>query len=387
MAKTYRRTIRINGKAVNSPRYLSKREADDWYAQMKAKKNHSKANLEIQIEQSEIPVVQELAIGFMNRRMAEHGANTYVNEESHLRHHVLPELGAIPANKVTPKKIEKVLANVTLANGSKASPSTKKKIKALISGLFEYALDEEIPGVTHNPVRLVRKNRRGVRESTAPKLPKKILSEEDMIAFLRASQEVKGVPGRAYAYASLMVMTGARVSEIIGLRWQDFDFINKTITFAWIYDRAGKKLVKRTKKGHDSERVIPMARELAEVMEWWRSQTPYGKASDFVLTNPAGSHMVHQTVRQMHDWICKKAGVEVNRHGLRHSFGANFALKTGNLKALQEILGHSSIQTTQIYAELNARHLQGFAKDMGLSASKVTPLRHHADTTTKKQQG
>lgn len=385
--KSFQRSIRINGRVLNSPRYLRKSDADDWYEKQKAKKNHAKAGLAPLIDDTEVEVFQEAAARFMLTRMKEHGGNTWSPEELNLRNHILPVIGGMAVNKITHKTIESLLKNILVTKigiegkkvTARASRSTRMKIKALISVIFESILDQENPPIDANPVRLVRESRGGVREKKERRLPKNILgSEEECLRFIQAARDVKpsnrqdaqDVAGRSFVYACSMLMLGPRVSEMIGLRWHDVDFEDQVVTFRWIYEKVDKRLVKRTKSGHDAEREVPLPDELARILIWWRESTPYNGPDDFILSKPGGGHMVHQTVRGMHEWICKRAGVKINRHALRHTFGRMFIARTGNLKALQAILGHSSVQTTEVYSELQTQHLQPFRKDMSLIGAR-----------------
>ncbi len=60
--------------------------------------------------------------------------------------------------------------------------------------------------------------------------------------------------------------------------------------------------------------------------------------------------------------VREKAKLDISPHGLRHTFGREFAQNTGNIKALQAILGHSSSSTTDIYSELAGDRIKGFGE-------------------------
>lgn len=393
--KFYRRFVRLNGQLVPSPRFDNKADADDWYDKMRRRNKFAKFNLMPEIRQSDMPTFMELAAPWMLEREKEYGANTTAGEDRNLRNHILPVLGLLPINQVTHKKIEKFLKQLTVTKvllggntvKAKADPSTKKKIKSLLSSFFESLLDEEYPIVDHNPVKLVRENR-GPRKAEGQKLPANLLPDDEAcLRFIEAAkklgmdarwegvQSVQSVKGRAFVYASCMLMLGLRISELMALRWSYVDFKTKLVKIAWSYERESKSLKQRTKKGENEARLVPLPEMLAQILLWWKDVSPYSKPSDFIISKPGGGFMSYRTVRQMHERICKHADVEISRHALRHTFGRLFAKKTGNLKALQDILGHSSSKTTEIYAKLDAGHLQEFSKGMEIDTqnSPLTP--------------
>lgn len=390
-AKEYRRFIRVNGVIVPSPRFETKKDADDWYDQMKRRKNFGKHGLKAELLDAEIPTFIEYSAGWLGRRMAEHPANTWMKDEERLRQHVLPVIGQMAMNKITPAQIKALLMNMKVMKFGtagkripmKPSPSTQNKVKVLISGIFEDALEQDEPPVSVNPVKAVRMG--GARKNTGAKLPTSMLdNQEAALKFLEAAAGINSpghLMGRTLVYAAIALMAGPRKSEMIALRWRYVDFKNRTITFAWVYDSAGKTLVKRTKKGEGHERPVPMADNLYQILTDWRAKTPHSGPNDFVLAKPDGGHMTVGSLRSMHERLVERSGLVVSPHGLRHTFGRLFILKTGNLKALQELLGHTSIATTEVYAKLNAAHLAQFkgAMDLGFGAT-VSDDRHQGDT-------
>lgn len=398
--KEYRRHIRINGEVISSPRFPTAEAADDWYEKMRIKKGFKKFGLSAPVHKSEIPLFIDYCAEWLDEREREYPANTWKNDERRLRLHVLPVIGKMPINEISPAVLKKLLSGLTVEKTrpggekvkAKASKGTYNLIKALLSAIFESARTQDPPLIDFNPIRNLKEKKRGRKKGL--QLPKIYLNDTEACEkFLSAADALsthtkasKAIAGRAYVYGALALMSGGRKSELIALRWEYVDLINRTITFAWIYEQESKSLKQRTKKGEEESRTIPMPEKLFEILVDWKKRSPHSKPSDFVLTRPEGGHMSIATVRQMHNRILRRAELKVTPHGLRHTFGRLFIKKTGNLKALQEILGHSSAATTELYAKLDAGHLASFASDMdlGITAENTNNRRHYEANEIKQ---
>ena len=84
------------------------------------------------------------------------------------------------------------------------------------------------------------------------------------------------------------------------------------------------------------------------------------KESDVLFANCSGEQMSRQGFWKIIKYYAKKAGIvaDITPHTLRHSFAAHLVENGADLKSVQEMLGHSDISTTQIYANLNHNHLR-----------------------------
>jgi len=144
----------------------------------------------------------------------------------------------------------------------------------------------------------------------------------------------------------LMYSSGLRLSELVGLDLNDIDYADA--------------LVRVTGKGSKT-RVLPVGRLAIRALEEWLGQRDELARPDelaiFVSRN--GSRLSGRGIEQrMRQWGLKQGlDARVHPHRLRHSFASHLLESSGDLRAVQELLGHADIGTTQIYTHLDFQHL------------------------------
>ena len=177
----------------------------------------------------------------------------------------------------------------------------------------------------------------------APKVEKKapvILSVDQVSALLAQPSGQTPKEIRDKAMLALLYATGIRVSELIGIQMED---INMNIGF--LVCRDGER-----------ERTIPFGRSakaaLEEYLEHARNELLRGKGSDYFFVNCTGGAMSRQGFWKIIKYYGEKAGIEedITPHTLRHSFAAHLIARGADMRAVQTILGHSDMATTQMYA-------------------------------------
>lgn len=186
--------------------------------------------------------------------------------------------------------------------------------------------------------------RRNPAESLhAPKVEKKapvVLSVDQVSALLAQPSGQTPKEIRDKAMLALLYATGIRVSELIGIQMED---INMNIGF--LVCRDGER-----------ERTIPFGRSakaaLEEYLEYARNELLRGKESDYFFVNCTGGAMSRQGFWKIIKYYGEKAGIEedITPHTLRHSFAAHLIARGADMRAVQTILGHSDMATTQMYA-------------------------------------
>ena len=186
--------------------------------------------------------------------------------------------------------------------------------------------------------------RRNPAESLhAPKVEKKapvILSVDQVSALLAQPSGQTPKEIRDKAMLALLYATGIRVSELVGIQMED---INMNIGF--MVCRDGER-----------ERTIPFGRSakaaLEEYLEHARNELLRGKGSDYFFVNCTGGAMSRQGFWKIIKYYGEKAGIEedITPHTLRHSFAAHLIARGADMRAVQTILGHSDMATTQMYA-------------------------------------
>lgn len=185
----------------------------------------------------------------------------------------------------------------------------------------------------------------------APKIEKKIpeiLSVEETIRLLEQPAGDTPKELRDKAMLELLYATGIRVSELISLKVTDVDM----------------KAAVLNCKDASKERVIPFGtkakRALAKYLEEGRDAMLADYDSDILFVNCSGSGMSRQGFWKLIKGYARKAGIDadITPHTLRHSFAAHLVENGADLRSVQEMLGHSDISTTQIYAEMKGNHLR-----------------------------
>ncbi|MBI5578783.1 MAG: site-specific integrase [Deltaproteobacteria bacterium] len=151
--------------------------------------------------------------------------------------------------------------------------------------------------------------------------------------------------------------TGMRKTEMLTLRW----------------DQIRDGLIYLTQTKSDTRREIPVNEDLAEVFKGIRKRE--GLRSEFVFTHKETT--VENYANYAFRGACRRAGIVNFRfHDLRHTFASHFIMRGGDLKALQEILGHSDIKTTMRYAHLSKAHkAKAINLLCGLTSSKPAGIK------------
>ena len=184
-----------------------------------------------------------------------------------------------------------------------------------------------------------------------PKIEKKIpeiLSEEQVTLLLEQPGLDNPKEIRDKAMLELLYATGIRVTELISLKVSD---VNLKLGFIVCRDS-------------NKERVVPFGKEaktaLLRYLESARGALVTNEEEDTLFVNYSGKPMSRQGFWKLIKYYTKKAGIEedITPHTLRHSFAAHLVENGADLRSVQEMLGHSDISTTQIYATMNHHHIR-----------------------------
>lgn len=179
-----------------------------------------------------------------------------------------------------------------------------------------------------------------------PKIEKKapvILTVEEINLLLEQPNGTGPKEIRDKAMLELLYATGMRVSELIGLKVQD---VNLPMSFLQCHDE-------------HKERTIPFTNETKEALELYLRDARKALCTEdqeYLFTNCQGAPMTRQGFWKIIKYYSAKAGIQkdITPHTIRHSFAMHLVNNGADLKSVQEMLGHSDISTTQIYAKANA---------------------------------
>jgi integrase/recombinase XerC len=191
-----------------------------------------------------------------------------------------------------------------------------------------------------NPVQTMRSPKAEQR------LPQ-VLNERDT-AILIEAEDNRNPRGRQRDRAILEVLysAGLRVSELTGLNWRDID------------EELGLVMI-RSGKGN-KDRLVPIGEPALDALRTWRAAMPSALADEPVITNLRGRRLTARTVQNIVARRLLRAGIStpITPHGLRHSFATHLLNAGADLRSIQEMLGHSSLSTTQRYTHVSVRHLK-----------------------------
>lgn len=153
----------------------------------------------------------------------------------------------------------------------------------------------------------------------------------------------------------ILYTTGLRVSELVSLRKDDIDFEKRAI---------------RVKGKGGKERVVFFPENLSELIKAYLANL--GEDSDYLFPSQAG-HIHYTTVERIVRRAAEKAGIrkKISPHVLRHSFATQSLAMGLDVREIQELLGHSSLSTTQVYAHVSRERLK---HDYDRVWSRIVPL-------------
>ena len=179
----------------------------------------------------------------------------------------------------------------------------------------------------------------------APKSPRKLPQVLDADEASRLVEVPTDVPlgFRDRALLELFYSSGLRLSELCGLRWPDLDLASGFVT---VLGKGGK------------QRKVPVGSHARRALEAWRDEQ--GAGSDaYVFPGRHGAAISQRAVQIRMKLLAQKQGLfkNVHPHMLRHSFASHILESSGDLRGVQELLGHADIATTQIYTHLDFQHL------------------------------
>jgi len=246
--------------------------------------------------------------------------------------------GSIGAVRV--KSVDRLAVRAFLAQMQKggSGKSTLSRKVSSIRSFFRYLQREEV--IDANPVRLVSLPRQ------EKKLPS-FLDQREMEALL-AAPDTRALLGlRDRAILETLYSTGMRVGALTGLNLEDLDLIGEV---AHVREK-GKK-----------ERLCPLGKYAVTALhKYLTAAAAFGAGrSRPVFVNRDGGRLTAQAVRDLLDKHIKTAaiGKKVSPHALRHSFATHLLDAGADLRAVQELLGHASLSTTQIYTHVSRERLR-----------------------------
>jgi integrase/recombinase XerC len=267
------------------------------------------------------------------RNASPHTIRAYGEDLEQFARHVRSELG----REGRPKDVDHLLIRAFLARlhrqGLKSVSAARKL--ATLRTFFRYLCREGI--LDRNPARSL----------LSPRLEKRVptyLDERDVTLLIEMPGE--GFPAaRGRAILELLYATGIRCSELVGLDIAEID--------------RSSRMIRVLGKGR-KERIVPFGgRAGAAIDAYLPLRNQARPRTDALFVNARGGRLSDRSVRllvrqRMHAVALAR---RVSPHTLRHSFATHLLERGADLRAIQELLGHASLSTTQRYTHVNTRHL------------------------------
>jgi len=261
-------------------------------------------------------------------------------------------------DKVTDSHLRRFLAKLT--EEGQARSSIARKLSAF-RGFFSYLCKHK--GLQANPTTGL----------ISPKLPKRLpqfLYPDEIAKLLAAPSKDKPLGIRDRAILETLYSTGLRVSELISL---DVEGLTDSGELRVIGKRSKKRIVFL---GQQARKAIDDYLKLARPV-----LTKGDKSNKALFINRSGGRLTDRSIRRMlHKYImlsCARHGL--SPHSLRHTFATHLLEGGADLRVIQELLGHSSLSTTQIYTHTSLKHL----KDVYLNSH---PRAERVEESTKKRR-
>ncbi len=238
--------------------------------------------------------------------------------------------------------------------GKPLAALTHADVRDFLGALLRYGYEKRSAARKLSSVKsfirfLVRKGALRANPATAVKGPR---LEQRLPGFLTQYQvrEALGIKGdaevvvRERAILETLYGSGLRAAELVGLNVPDVDFVAENIR---VRGKGGK------------ERIVPLGRAEKQALDEWFARRTH-KNAEPVFTNEHGGRLTTRSIQN----IVRKAlsrvadATATNPHSLRHAFATHLLERGADLRAVQELLGHASLSTTQIYSHVTVERLK-----------------------------
>jgi integrase/recombinase XerC len=238
--------------------------------------------------------------------------------------------------------INSVRAYLALLNERHYAKATIARKLATLRSFYKFLVKRN--QISSNPVMAVRTPKQDKR------LPR-FLEYEEVKRLLETPPMDNWLGARDRAIMETLYSTGVRVSELVALNMDDIDFLGEVVHIRG----KGKK-----------ERIVPIGTSALQVIQHYmefrnkRAHSNPNFDSKVLFVNKHGRRLSTRSVRRKMDKYLKMAGLDISisPHTLRHSFATHMLNNGADLRSVQELLGHQSLSTTQIYTHLTTKKLK-----------------------------
>ena len=259
--------------------------------------------------------------------------------------------------KAVPDKIDMIDVRGFIAEqiGRGLSKITVSRRLSSIRSFFKFLYREGY--IKCNPAKLVSNPR-------VPKLLPRFLTVDDVFSLIEKPEGIGFIPARDRSILELLYSSGLRVAELAGLNMDDINI--------------RESLIKVRGKGR-KERIVPVGSKAIDALKSYTIERILLKSKDNALfLNRMGTRLTDRGVRRIVVKYAKALFIQgrIGPHTLRHSFASHLLQGGADLRVIQELLGHSSLSTTQRYTHLDITHLMDIY-------DKAHPMAKEKNTSTK----
>jgi len=269
----------------------------------------------------------------VEKRASEHTVKSYQRDIKHLTHYCLDK----SINHWADLNQSDIRAHIASRHRQGISSASLQRELSAIRSFYNFLLKKRL--ADSNPAQYVKAPKQ------ARKLPKTL--DVDQINGLLEAGTNSTLEIRDLAMFELFYSSGLRLSELAALNLSDIDLPDNS-------------LIVRIGKGGKS-RILPIGSKAVTAINNWLQQrlkkVAISETALFVSTR--GTRLGQRSIELRLEQWCKKKGIaeHIHPHMLRHSFASHLLESSQDLRAVQELLGHSNISTTQIYTHLDFQHL------------------------------
>lgn len=273
----------------------------------------------------------------LERSLSDATVEAYLNDVEKLTQYLDTKNTNIPPSSITLDDLQDFLKWISKLG---MTPSSQSRMVSGIRNFFRYCLSEQI--INNDPTELI----------DTPRLKRSlpdVLSFPEIEAMIAAIDHSKAEGQRNRAIVEVMYSCGLRVSEVVNLK------------IGFLYLDAG--FIRVIGKG-DKERLVPIGSEAVKYIKIYlqqrKAQTSKQGDEEVLFLNRRGGKLSRVMIFMIIKDLALKAGIkkDISPHTLRHSFATHLVEGGADLRAVQEMLGHESITTTEIYTHLDREYLR-----------------------------
>lgn len=274
----------------------------------------------------------------LERSLSPNSVDAYLNDINKLASFCVESYGVDAPEKATKEQLAEFISFLT---GNGITERTQARTISSIRSFFKYLAFDGV--IDNNPAKMLE----------APKIGRKlpnILTAEEVDAIENAVEMYKPEGQRNRAMIEMLYSCGLRVSELIDLKLSNINFRTS--------------IVKIEGKGN-KERMIPLSKSAKnELKNYFKVYRDYldipAENEDVVFLNKLGRPLSRVMVFNIIKHLAERAGIKkkISPHTFRHSFASALVQGGADLRAVQDMLGHESILTTEIYTHLDNHYLK-----------------------------